>query len=84
MKTVLNSVNCVNTDMRFVRNFTPPDFQAKNFTPLFSPNFNSFGDKNTKKISENGNIYTAGKNLSAVTGVTNSTSVPERKRFFFY
>ena len=35
--------------MRFVKNFTPPDFQAKNFTPLFSLNFNSFGDKNTKK-----------------------------------
>ena len=36
-------------DMRFVKKFTPPDFQAKNFTPLISPNFNSFGDKNTKK-----------------------------------
>ena len=36
-------------DMRFVKKFTPPDFQAKNFTPLFSPNFNSFGDKKTKK-----------------------------------
>ena len=36
-------------DMRFVKNFTPPDFQAKNFTPLISPNFNSFGDKNTKQ-----------------------------------
>ena len=38
--------------MRFVKNFTPPDFQAKNFTPLFSPNFNSLGDKNTKEMSE--------------------------------
>ena len=26
--------------MRFVKNFTPPDFQAKNFTPLISPKFN--------------------------------------------
>ena len=36
-------------DMKFVQNFTPPDFQAKNFTPSISPNFNSFSDKNTKK-----------------------------------
>ena len=43
--------------MRFVKNFTPPDFQAKNFTSLISLNFNSFGDKNTKKMSENGEIY---------------------------
>ena len=35
-------------DMEFVKNFTPPDFQAKNFTPSISPNFNSFSDKNTK------------------------------------
>ena len=31
------------------KKFTPPDFQAKNFTPSISPNFNSFsGKKNTK------------------------------------
>ena len=36
-------------DMRFVKNFTPPDFQAKNVTPSISLNFNSFSDKNTKK-----------------------------------
>ena len=35
-------------DMRFVKKFKLPDFQAKNFTPLISPNFNSFGDTNTK------------------------------------
>ena len=35
--------------MEFVKKFTPSDFQAKNFTPLISPNFNSFSDKNTKK-----------------------------------
>ena len=34
--------------MEFVKNFTPPDFQAKNFTPSISPNFNSFRKKNTK------------------------------------
>ena len=35
--------------MRFVPNFTPPDFQATNFKLAISPNFNSFSDKNTKK-----------------------------------
>jgi len=66
------------TDMRFVKNFTLLDFQAKNFTPSFSPNFNSLGDKNTKKMIENGDIYTASKNFTlppAVTAVTNLTSV---------
>ena len=38
------------SDMRFVQNFTPPEFQAKTFTPSISPNFNNFSDKNTKKI----------------------------------
>ena len=36
--------------MEFVKNFTPHDFQAKNFTPSISPNFDSFSDKNTKKL----------------------------------
>ena len=31
------------------KKITPPDFQAKNFTPSISPNFNSFNKKNTKK-----------------------------------
>ena len=35
--------------MEFVKIFTPLDFQAKNFTPSISHNFNSFNDKNTKK-----------------------------------
>ena len=68
----------VSADMRFVKNYTPPDFQAKNFTPLYLPNFNSFGDKNTKKMSENGDIYTVSKKFTltpAVTAVTNLTSV---------
>ena len=52
-------------------------FSGQNFTPLISPNFNSFGDDNTKKMSEHGEIYTAGKNFTlppAVTAWTNSTS----------
>ena len=36
-------------DMKFVQNFTPPDFQAKNLTPSISPNFNSFSKKKHKK-----------------------------------
>ena len=38
----------VHTDMRFVKKITQPDFEAKNSTPLISPNFISFGDRNTK------------------------------------
>ena len=63
--------------MEFVKNFTPPDFQANNFTPSISPNLNSFSGKNRTKMSENRKIYTAGKNFtlpSAVTAVTNLTS----------
>ena len=36
------------TDMEFVKNFTPLDFQAKNLTQSISPNFNSFSDKTQK------------------------------------
>ena len=35
-------------DMKFVQNFTSPDFQAKNFTPSISPNLNSFSKKKHK------------------------------------
>ena len=35
--------------MRFVKKCTPPDIQAKKITLLILLNFNSFGDKNTKK-----------------------------------
>ena len=64
--------------MEFVQNFTPPDFKAKHFTPSISPNFNNFSGKNTQKKSENGEIYTAGKNFTlppAATAWTNSNSV---------
>ena len=56
-------VNWSQPDMEFVKNFTQPDFQAKNFTSLISPNFNSFG-KITQKMSENGEIYTTSKNFT--------------------
>ena len=41
----------------------------------FSANFNSFGDK--KKMSENGEIYTAGKSFTLPPPVTNLTSDAE-------
>ena len=51
------------SDMEFVKNSTPPDFQAKNFTPSISTNFNSFSAKH-KNMSENGEIYTGDKNFT--------------------
>ena len=61
--------------MDFVKNITPPDFQAKNFAPILTV----LVRKNTK-MSKNGEIYTAGKNFTlppALTGWTNSTSVQQ-------
>ena len=37
------------SDMEFVQKFTPPDFQAENFTPSILPNFNSFSGNKHKK-----------------------------------
>ena len=45
-----NSSVVVSSDMEFVQNFTPPDFQAKNFTQSISPNFNSFSKKQAQKL----------------------------------
>ena len=64
-------------DMEFVQKFTQLDFQVKNFTPSILPNFNSLSKKKTQKMSENGEIYTAGKNFTlppGLTGWTNFTS----------
>ena len=54
--------------MEFVQKFTLPDFQAKNFTLSISQNFNSFSGKKTQKISENGEIYTAGNKFYTPAG----------------
>ena len=62
--------------MRFVQNFTPPECQAKTFTPLISLKFDSMVIK-TQLMSENEENYTAGKNFTlplAVTALTNLTS----------
>ena len=71
--------------MEFVQKFTPLDFQVKNFTPSILPNFNSFSKKKTQKMSENGEIYTAGKNFTlppALTALTNSNSGFLVSKFF--
>ena len=63
--------------MEFVQKIYTPGFSGKNFTPSILPNFNSFSKKKTQKMSENGEIYTTGKNFTlplALTGWTNSTS----------
>ena len=63
--------------MEFFQKFTPPDFKVKNFTPSISPYFNSFSGKKTQKMSENGEIYSAGKKFTlppALTAWTNFTS----------
>ena len=65
------------SDMEFVQKFTPPDFKVKTFTPSISPYFNSVSGEKTQKMSENGEIYSAGKNFTlppALTAWTNSTS----------
>ena len=72
-------------DMEFVQKITPPDFKVKNFTPSISPYFNSFSGKKTQKMSENGEIYSAGKNFTlppALTAWTNSTSVLNKVNIF--
>ena len=50
-------------DMRFVQSFTPPDFQAKTFTPSIPPNFKGVINKK-KTMSLNGEIYTASRNFT--------------------
>ena len=54
--------------MRFVKNFAPPDFQAKDFTPFLSLNFNSFSHKNAKNEFFFWEIYTTGKKLYTAGG----------------
>ena len=36
---IVRNIERVFADMEFVKNFRPPDFQAKNFTPSIPPNF---------------------------------------------
>ena len=69
------SLETVWSDMEFVQNFTLPDFQAKNFTPSISPNFNSFSKKKHNEWKWR-NLH-RWQNFTlppGVTGVTNSNS----------
>ena len=62
--------------MEFVKKFTPPEFQPKLLHRQFQLISTVLVIK-TQKMSENGEIYTAGKNFTlppAVTAWTNSTS----------
>ena len=63
--------------MKFVQNFTPPDFQVKNFTPSISPNFNSFSKKKHKKLVKMEKFTPLATNFTlppGLTGWTNFTS----------
>ena len=65
------------TDMEFVQNFTPLDFQARNFTLSISPNFNSFSKKKHKKLVKMEKFTPLATNFTlppGLTGWTNSTS----------
>ena len=69
---------CTEADMKFVQNFTPPDFQVKNFTPPISPNFNSFSKKKHKKLVKMEKFTPLATNFTlppGLTGWTNFTSV---------
>ena len=76
----VNSILNVNAGVNFTLNtwdFTPPAFQAIDFTPLISLNFNSFSDKNTKKWVFLEKFTPLAKKFTlpaAVTAVTNLTS----------
>ena len=60
-------------EMEFVQNFTPPDFEANNFTPSISPNFNSFSKKKHKKWVKMekgaGTFHSAGKSKEGSVGM---------------
>ena len=65
--------------MEFVQNFTPPDFQVKDFTPPISPNFNSFSKKKHKKLVKMEKFTPLAKKFTlppALTAWTNSSSGP--------
>ena len=64
-------------DMEFVKKITPPDFQAKNFTPSISPYFNSFRKKKHKKLVKMEKFTLLATNFTlppGLTGWTNYTS----------
>ena len=73
--------------MEFVQKFTPPDFQAKIFTPSISSNFICFSDKNTNTWVKMEKLIPLDKNFTlppAVTAVTNLTSASASRKMISY
>ena len=73
----LGGAHHLHPDMEFVQNFTPPDFRLKILHRQFHLISTVLVLEKTQKMSENGEIYTAGKNFTlppALTAWTNSTS----------
>ena len=71
-------VGCYKSRHEICPKFYTTGFSGIFFTSSISPNFNNYCDKSTKKMSENGEIYTIGKKFSlplAVTAGKNFTSV---------
>ena len=68
--------------MEFVQNFTPPDFQVKNFTPPISPNFNSFSKKKHKKLVKMEKFTPLATNFTLPPGLTGWTIPPLHKTTF--
>ena len=61
-------------DMEFVQKFTPPDFQATNLRRQFHLISTALVIQ-TQKMTENGEIYTAGKNFILPPVVTEGTNL---------
>ena len=55
-------------DMEFVKNFTPPDFRLKILHRQFHLISTVLVGKKSQKMSENGEIYTAGKKFYTAAG----------------
>ena len=69
-------------DMEFVPNFTPPDFQAKILHRQFHLISTVLVGKKTQKMSENGEIQTAGKNFTLLPAVTAWTTPTSNKYIY--
>ena len=67
--------------MEFVQNFTPPDFQVKNFTPSISPNFNSFSKKKHKKLVKMEKFTPLATNFTLPLGLTGWTNFTSDKTY---
>ena len=69
----------IKADMRFVQNFTPPDFQEFFLHRQFHLISTIIVIK-AQKMSENGEIYTIGKNFTLPLAVTAGTNITSKGR----